>query len=312
MTQFLTTPVDKSLGTTGTWQDIDLSGDVPIDATGAIFRVVNGGSIDRSYGLRKNGSTDDRYEDLRGYKQQYAIIGLDANRKCEGKIEGTYLDFFLIGYTEEDATFFTNASDKSIATLTTWTDIDLSSDIAVGSVAAIFEVVNGSISYQNFGLRKNGSTDNRHTDAFGHHHSFIIVGVDANRKCEGYIETSDVDFYLLGYLTMGQAETNAINKSLGSTGSYVDIDESANAPSGATGIFGELSSTDAYKYATRKNGTSFDYYEDCQLHDSLMAGVDANKKWEGKIESTNVDFFTLGYFVTPAVAKPRSHGYIFG
>ena len=41
MTEFLTTPVDKSLSTTGSWQDIDLSSDIPTTATGAIFQVVN-------------------------------------------------------------------------------------------------------------------------------------------------------------------------------------------------------------------------------------------------------------------------------
>ena len=307
MTQFLDTPVDKSLSATGAWTDIDLSGDVPAGATGAIFRVVSTGVL--SFGLRKNGSADDRYKDIFTNRQQFAIIGLDANRICEGKIESTAVDFFLIGYTESDATFSTNATDKSIATTTTWTEIELSSDIAAGSVAAIFEVVNGGTSF-NFGLRKNGSADDRHGDIYLNHHSFMIVGVDATRKCEGYIEHTDVDFYLLGYLTLGQAETNAHNRSLGSTGSYIDIDESGNAPSSATGIFGELKSTVAYKFAARKNGTSFDYYEDAQPHNSIMAGLDSDRKWEGKIEHTNVDFFTMGYFV--AGAKQRSYGYIFG
>ena len=226
MTQFLDTPVDKSLSTTGAWTDIDLSSDVPAGATGAIFRVNNTLGSPQEYGLRKNGSTDDRHPHLYGSSHHFSIIGLDANRKCEGYIESTNVDFYLIGYTEVDATFLTNGIDKSIGTTTTWTDIDLSSNIASGSVAAIFEVVNGSPSKKEYGLRKNGSTDNRHTDLHPAGHSFMIIGVDANRKCEGYIETTDVDFYLIGYLTMGQAETNAHDRSLGSTGSYIDIDES--------------------------------------------------------------------------------------
>ena len=307
MTTFLDTPVDKSLGATGAWTDIDLSSDVPTSATGAIFRVSNTLATPQQYGLRKNGSTDDRYYDLHASRQQFAVIGLDANRKCEGKIETTYIDFYLVGYTEADATLLTNGTDKSIGTTTAWTDIDLSSDIASGSVAAIFEVVStdGSLA-RDFGLRKNGSTDNRHPDIYKGSHTFMIVGVDASRICEGYIENTSIDFYLIGYLTQGQAETNAHDRSLGTTGSYVDIDESANAPSGATGVFGEVIATSAYKFAARKNGTSFDYYEDAPPHDSIMAGLDANRKWEGKIENVAVDFYTMGYFAAGIIAKTSS------
>jgi hypothetical protein len=306
MTLFLDTPVDKSLGVTGAWTDIDLSSDVPASATGAIFRVVNTGAV-ASYGLRKNGSTDDRYQDIDVNSQQFAIIGLDTNRKCEGKIESTGIDFFLIGYTEGDVTFFTNATDKSLSATGAWTDIDLSSNIAAGSVAAIFEVINTyALGGKSYGLRRNGSTDDRYPDIGRNNRNFIIVGVDANRKCEGYIGSVDVDFYLLGYLTMGQAEINAHDRSLGATGSYVDIDESGSAPSGATGVFGELVSTSAYKFAARKKGTTFDYYEDCPKHDAIMAGLDANRKWEGKIEWTTVDFYSMGYFVAGITAKISS------
>jgi hypothetical protein len=308
MTQFLDTPVDKSLGTPVTWLDIDLSSDVPVNATGAIFRIVNGDSTNaRDYGLRKKGSTDNRHYNLRNGSHHYAIVGLDANRKCQGDIESILVDFFLIGYTETDATFFTNAVDKSMSVSGVWTDIDLSGDVAAGTVAAIFEVINtGSTSAKEFGLRKNGSADNRHKDVFEYHHNYMIVGVDANRKCEGWIESNDVDFYLLGYLTMGQAETNAHNRSLGTTGSYVDIDESGNAPSGATGVFGELFAPNMNNYGARKNGTSFDYYKKGMRHDSLMVGLDANQKWEGKIDNTGLDFYTMGYFARVEVKTKES------
>jgi hypothetical protein len=306
MTTFLDTPVNKSLSATGAWTDIDLSSDVPASATGAIFRVVIESSSAKRYGFRKKGSTDGRYSDLYAYSQSFAVVGLDSNRKCQGEIETTAVDFFLIGYTEGDATLFTNATNKSLGATGSWIDIDLSSNIPAGSVAAIFEVTNADSFAREFGLRKKGSTDNRYGDIRGESHSYMIVGVDANRKCQGRIESTDVDFFLLGYLTLGQAETNAHNRSLGSTGSYIDIDESANAPSGATGIFGELTSTAAYNFAARKNGTSFDYYEDCTTHDSIMAGLDANRKWEGKIENVAVDFFTMGYFAVGVETKTKS------
>jgi hypothetical protein len=306
MTQFLSTPVDKSLSAIDAWTDIDLSSDVPAGATGAIFRIYNASGIARYFGLRKNGSSDDRFELIRYGAQQHAIIGLDANRKCEGKISSTNIDFYLIGYTEADASFFTNATDKSLSATSAWTDIDLSSDIPVGAVAAIFEVIDTASTSIEFGLRKNGSTDNRHTDLYAGGHTSFVVGVDANRKCEGYIEGTAIDFYLIGYLTNGQAETNAHDRSLGATGSYIDIDESANAPSGATGVFGEIITTAYALWAARKNGTSFDYYKDCKKHAYFMAGLDANRKWEGKIEITAVDFYTLGYFAAGVTTSTKT------
>ena len=297
MTKFLDTPVDKSLGATGAWTDIDLSSDVPAGATGAIFRIKNNAGWSRDFGIRNNGSTDDRYESIGKNAQEFAIIGLDAARICEGKIATVDVDFFLVGYTEKDVTFLTNGTDKSLGATGAWTNIDLSGDIAAGSVAAIFEVINVGGSHSDVGLRKNGSTDDRHTDVFAGHHIFMVVGVDANRICEGYVQTVDVDFYLLGYLTLGQAETNAHDRSLGTTGSYVDIDESANAPVGATGVFGELSGSIFSAYAVRKKGTSFDYYAVPPAHAPILVGVDGDRKWQGKIANVSTDFFTMGYFV---------------
>jgi hypothetical protein len=314
MTQFLDTPVDKSLSSYDVWVDIDLSSDVPEGATGAIFRVYNSHTGRLRYALRKNGSTDSRYYYLEAGSQQYALIGLDANRKCEGMADFSTIDFFLVGYTEADATFFTNGVNKSLSPLSTWTDMDLSGNLPAGSVAAIFEAVNTAPAWtREFGLRKNGSTDNRHPVIPGGSRAFMVVGVDGNRKCEGYISAGELDFHLIGYLTMGQAETNAHDRSLGSTGSYIDIDESGDAPSAATGVFGEIIAPDIYKsFGARKNGTSFNYYSKVIRHDFLTAGLDASKKWEGKISVTSVDFFTMGYFVPAAGAKQRSHGYILG
>ena len=308
MTQFLSTPVDKSLTTTGAWTDIDLSGDVPASASGAVFLVTVPSGVAKWFGLRKNGSSDDIYKKIWSEHQQFAIVGLDATRKCEGKISNTDVDFHLIGYTEGDATFFTNAIDKSLTTTDAWTDIDLSSNIPSGSIAAIFKVVNTAAADLSYGLRKNGSSDDRKRGSQLSAQTFIIVGVDATRKCEGYISSTAGDFYLLGYLTGGQTNTNAINRSLGTTGSYIDIDESSDAPANATGVFGEvmLALSTYMKFAARKNGTSFDFYNDCYKQQSIMAGLDANRKWEGKIESVHVDFFTMGYFGPGIVVKTKT------
>ena len=307
MTQFQDTHVDKSLGATGTWTDIDLSGDIPANATGAIFKVIDTQNTDKAFGLRKKGSSDDRYYDLESGAQQFYIVGLDANRKCQGKIESLNTDFWLIGYTEADATMLTNGVDKSLTSYGAWTDIDLSANLPAGAVAAIFEVVNSDSSSRMFGLRKNGSTDEHYNDTFATSHRCYVVGVDDNRKCEGKAEGSSVDFYLIGYLTMGIAETNGIDRSIGSLDTYVDITET-NAPAGATGVFVAFVTVgSAYSFAARKNGATDDTFEEAGAKNAIICvGLDANKKWEGKIDTLVHDFYTLGYFAAGTEEKIKN------
>jgi hypothetical protein len=305
MTQFLASPVDKSLSATGAWTDIDLSVDVPVGATGAIFQIINTVCDNpQKFGLRKKGSTDNRYEGIEGDAGTFALIGIDANRKCQGKIDVTDVDFYLVGYTLNDAVFFTNAYDKSQSTTGAWTDLDLSAEVPAGTVALIFEIVNAGSGGKSWGMRKKGSTDNRYGELAQSKHLFFVIGVDGNKECEFKIESGLVKFYLLGYLTAGVAETNGIDRSLGSTGSYIDITET-NAPNNATGAYGELYTSQIWEsYATRKNGSIWDKYNVAPAENApVLVGLDGDKKWEGKISNTSVDFYTLGYFSLGGVDK---------
>lgn len=89
-----TNATDKSLSTTGSFQDITL----PAGAIGALIEVYSS-STDLKYALRKNGSSENIYlelEDMHGF----AIVEADSNGKIEGKIENTSVDFYLVGYFE--------------------------------------------------------------------------------------------------------------------------------------------------------------------------------------------------------------------
>ena len=98
---FFTDAVNKSLGTTGSYQDVDISSDTGGDtAIGAIFTVNNdsGSGADKAYGLRKNGSTDDFYYEPRGDQSNIHIIGVDGSEIAEMKIENIAIDLYLTGY----------------------------------------------------------------------------------------------------------------------------------------------------------------------------------------------------------------------
>ena len=54
---YLASPVDVSPAT-GSWQDVNVSAQVPPGATGVIIEMFNTANSNYTYGLRKNGSTD--------------------------------------------------------------------------------------------------------------------------------------------------------------------------------------------------------------------------------------------------------------
>lgn len=308
MTVFLDTPVDKSPSTGTGWVDIDMSSEIPEGATGAIFQIENVSEWYYGYNIRKKGSTDNRFpRAISPYASKFAIIGIDSNRKCQVNVPDLLgnVKIFLVGYTQNDAVFFTNGYNKSQTTTGAWTDLDLSTELPDGAVAAVFEIENASTSAKSFGIRKKGSSDDRYGDlGASYPNMFFIVGVDSNRECQYKIETVAVNFYLLGYLKAGEAETNGVNRSLGSTGSYIDITES-DAPANTTGVFVEFDTTSVSSdFAARKNGSGWDKYCYPQTNKNMIfVGLDGSKKWEGKIATTAHDFYTLGYFSLGGVDK---------
>jgi hypothetical protein len=86
------------------------------------------------------------------------------------------------------------------------------------------------------------------------------------------------------------------------TGSWVDIDVSANVPAGATGVMVEVktegSSDD--EFAIRKNGSSDEWMWGPttiknDTHTWFMIGVDSNRVFEVKQGDNDIDMYLLGY-----------------
>lgn len=284
------TPVEVTPGSTG-WQDADLSSHIAAGATGVILHAVNtDASTGYAFGCRKNGSTDDRAQNLSTNHHFWAACGVDANRICEINVSSTSsIDVYLVGYFGADAVFNTNAVDKSLSSTGSWQDIDL--NVNDGAIGAIIEVYSTGTNLA-YGLRKNGSTDARTNNARANT-TFAFIGVDANEVLEGYIGNAAVDFYVTGYIKSDATfNTNATDLSLGSTGEYADL---SALPSGATGGFIEVVCSSAYRYALRKNGTTEDVYQRVRYHNWAAVECDTNRVIEGKIENAGVDFFLVGY-----------------
>lgn len=297
----LGTPVELDIGAIGAWREIDVSAYIPEGATGVILHPVFATAGANAFGLRKKGSTDNRIQQA-ALQQFGAMIGVDNDRKFECYHGDPNLTLYLVGYTGPGVTFFDNAYNKSIADIdvNAWKDVDCSVECP-NAIGIIIEVILASGGARRYGLRKKGSSDDRHEGLIDEH-NWAVVGCDGSQVFQGYINLNTVDFYVVGYITEGASfKTNATDKSLGVTEAWTDIDCQAVAPN-ANFLFFEcynpsVPSTIAYKQAIRKNTSSEDFYDegDYNYHVWQFVRCDANQVVEGKIENTKVDFFLYGY-----------------
>ncbi len=134
---FRTNWVDVSLGSSGSWEDVDVSSYVSGNAVAALLEVHNNGPS-RDFGLRPNGSDYNHVAELLGGHQVYLIVGLDSNGVYEMYIEDTGIDHFLVGYIDEDFELVDTPVDKAPGSADTWTELDCSAE-APGATALFFD-----------------------------------------------------------------------------------------------------------------------------------------------------------------------------
>lgn len=304
MAVFLDPPVDISLTSFAAWTDIDVSTQpgYTSNVVGVLVEVVLNFATDRGFGLRKNSSTDNRTTALwAGIIGNHfvAAIGVDSSGIFEGYAENGEVDFFLVGFlTSDDAAFFVNAVDKSTGTSSSWVDLDVSADVGSDPVKGVWlEMTAPAVRIAS--VRMNGSTDDRRSNHPGFH-SWLYCGVDASKLCEQWINATDVDLYLVGYQKANTTyNTNAIDRSTGTTGSYVDV---TALPAGAIGGIYEATTSSGAKYNLRKKGSSHDRYFYLQTHQWFVVACDASQLVQQKIDSTSVDIYEVGYFTPPPAA----------
>jgi len=294
------TPSEITPGTASSWVDVDVSASVPSGATGVILHINNSiASGDYALGFRKNGSTDNRTNNLQEYLHMWTVIGVDSSRILEMYIGNTtYIDIYLVGYFTSEAVFFTNATDKSFSTYNTWIDIDISSDTgsdtAIGAFIETIETGNG---FRYYGFRKNGSTDNLTGGATDvRSHVMGIAGTDGSEIFEGYAETNTVDFFLTGYMTAGAVfYTNATDVSPGSTTTWTDF---SALPSGANGGIYQTLGIITYDYGLRKNGSSESILY-ANPHAFAIVEADTSRIVEGYREHSTYNLlYEIGYTTT--------------
>jgi hypothetical protein len=309
------TPVDVTPATTGSYVDVDVSAHVPSGATGVILQMVNTSGTGYHFGVRKNGSTDTFMTTTTKTavlsSGGFYMIGVDGSRVFECYIENAAVLAYLVGYTTSGVTFFTNAVDHSNnAGDANFHDIDISADTGADTaIGAIFILKNFSGSARNYALRKKGSTDNRNDGLMAGHATMAMIGVNTSEICEIKNLNTNVDAFLVGYVTSGAVFfDNGVNLATATTASYVDTDITSSIASTdrATGAILELYGSSPANCAVRIKGGAYDYYK-LMHHGFGICAVDNGDVFEQKISSTNMDLYLLGYTVE-SMSNYRSVG----
>jgi hypothetical protein len=293
---YLSSPVEVTPGSTG-WQDVD-NANVPDTATGVILHIVNKhASSWYNCGWRKNGSTDNRADQLKPDMHIWTFVGCDGSGIFEVNVGNTTnMDVWLVGYVESDAAFLTNGTDYLPGSDDTWTDADITTDTGGDTaVAAFFEITQSGDT--DVGYRKNGSTDARLPWNYQRHHA-AVIGVDSGEVAELYKgSTSVTGMYLLGYFKDSASvtfNTNATDYSLSTTDAWTDL---TALPANAIGGFFEVNAvSSAVDAGLRKNGTGEDIYR--LLGNRKSAAIiecDGSQLIEGKIDTANIDFWLSGW-----------------
>jgi len=289
----LVTPFDLGLTTVGAWHDVDVSAYVPAGATGVILHIVNNYALSaRVIGLRKKGSTDNRTNSMYLSSHQWAMVGIDEGRVFQAFITTNQEDVYLVGYTTSGVVFFDNAYDKSLGVANSWEDIDLSAECP-GAIGVIVELVAVNPNLL-FGLRKNGSTDNRYCP-LPDRHAWAVIGCDGGQIIKHKVEVvtaNGVKTFIVGYITEGAVfKTNGVVKDVG-VDTWADVDCSAEAPK-AIMLFCEMATNG--NHALIRNGADEDtaiYLEG--RHTFPLVACDSSIVCRGK-QQYGGDFFLIGY-----------------
>jgi hypothetical protein len=197
---------------------------------------------------------------------------------------------------------FVRVTMAEVTTSTSYVDVDANSYGVPANAVGVWVRCKNSASSTAFlwDVRKNGSTDTFGYDALSASlHTLAYVGIDANGIFEARVSsTTYLDLYVMGYMMSPVTmNTNALDVSTSTTGSYVDVDLSSY-----TGATMALLSAWAATYAlyTRKNGSTDDRYADSIPYlanaRGVIVGLDGSQLFEQKIGDAYSDLYVQGYY----------------
>ena len=243
---WFTNATDISLGSTGAWTDIDLSAIVPVGTTGVVVEVVNTNSGGAHTGILRSKEDDREYMSNASFQQidngmhRWQVVKLDSNRKLQGHISSTNVDFKLIGYTiGGDPIYFADQPpDITPIALDKWSTVDVSNYVSADATGVILLVTserNGKAKYR---IRTPGGTEQLKDNLNTYANTMYFVGLSPFRFFEARIKEDTTNIYLIAETKNSVAHYPLeIFTADPSTGSWQEIDaDDYGVPAAANGL----------------------------------------------------------------------------
>lgn len=188
-----------------------------------------------------------------------------------------------------------------------WSPADLSAYLPDGASGALLAILDRGGEANRIGLRKSGSSDARNAVSGADNFHAGVVGVDADRVFEYWIEDAgSQQIWLLGW-TAGEALffDQAVEVSTELPGEWVDVDVGAlPGCQGAIGAYLEHVGSDvAAGWGVRMAGSSDDRVPGSAdpRHGWMLVGLDAGGRFQQYVEGTTLDLWVVGCQLAGAV-----------
>lgn len=296
MSVFLDPVIDITPGSYAGWVETDLSSYISEDATIVILRFVNtstGSGVD-DVGCRSSDSSTSILGALFDDRQVTLYCKVGTGRKIDLYIADSLIVIYLVGYFEGEAVGFTDPTDYLPGSTNVYHDIDVSGQVPEGATFAILNEISQKVGFKQAYFRANGSSDSRY--AYTAVSLGVIIPLDEDRIFE--YKTNDIavtELFLIGYITTGSGHINATDKSLSSTGSWLDVDCSDDSPpANADCVFVELKAGNRIG-DIRPDGYTTEIFEPIGTFGGIWATGLVNDIFEGKIGTTSLDWWIWGY-----------------
>ena len=306
---WFTDALDISLITALSWQDIDLTDEVPEGTTGAIVEIINTGTegtqsrVVRGKDDTREYMSNTNYQTVEDETHRWQIVKVDANRVIQGYVEDTQIDFKLIGYTMgADPLFFNTPLDVTPTTEDKWTNADVSAFVDADADGVILFILSTQDDDRDYGVREIGSSFSTiTTDLENRSSTMYLVGIDDNDQFEVYHEDyDDVKFYLVGQ-TKGSVVYYSDDLAVAdpANGSFQEIDaDTYSVPAVANGLILRVTSTGDARISGIRRGDSTDTWTPDVgggTHIQAAIGINDSNVWDEYIEDAEVDVTIAAY-----------------
>jgi len=198
-----TAGVNKTVTATNTYQTFDYTS-FP-DGTELVYILVEslytGGT---SIALRPNGESYDFYRTMPHDSSKGAVVGINSSKEWQYKASAQPLcRGWLYGYVPNGKRISGTPPNKSPGTTGSYQTVTCS-EVDDGAVAAIFQILNVGTSGGAYAQHPD-STESPTSDIrlLVGQMNWLLCGLNDSKQCEIYIDNSDLEFRLVGWIAGG-------------------------------------------------------------------------------------------------------------